>query len=362
MKKSVFNRSTILGTALFLLSLGISAQQEVSKEYSKEYTAGENTELELSNRYGDVTIRTSDDNKVVINVKVMVRYPNREKAERLLSYIDVEFTESPELIKAQTVIDDKFSFNGWGGDSRKFRIDYNVTMPENMSLELYNRYGNTELDDLSGYVDVDIKYGNLNAGRLTRGAEKPRNRISLAYGKASVDEAGWLDVYLRYCGDFNLPEAQALLLDSKYSHITLGTVNSLVADSRYDSNFRIDNINNLVIDQGYSNVDIGSLSKKLMLTAGYGSFSSDRVADDFESLEIDTRYASVTLGIDESADYSLDAKLSYGGIRFNDENFNVKRRIVENTSTELVGTVGDDESPESSVKIRSSYATIKLYR
>lgn len=362
MKKSVFKRSTILGTALFLLTLGISAQEEVTKEYSKEYTAGENTELELSNRYGDVTIRTSDDNKVVIKVKVMVRYPNREKAERLLSYIDVEFTESPDLINARTVIDDKFSFSGWGGESRRFRIDYNVTMPENMNLELYNRYGDTELDDLSGFVDVDIKYGNLRAGKLTRGPEKPWNKISLAYGKASLEEAGWLDVYLRYCTDFNLPESQALLLDSRYSRITLGTVNSLVADSRYDSNFRISNINNLVIDQGYSNVDIGSLAKKLVLTAGYGSFTSDNVPDNFESLEVETRYANVTLGIDESADYNLDAKLSYGGIRFNDENFNVKRRIVENTSTEIVGTVGDEESPESSVKIRSSYATIRLYR
>ena len=33
------------------------------------------------------------------------------------------------LFSAKTVIDDKFSFTGWGGDSKKFSIDYNIKMP-----------------------------------------------------------------------------------------------------------------------------------------------------------------------------------------------------------------------------------------
>jgi hypothetical protein len=362
MKKSVFNRGFSLAAALIIVTAAVTGQ-EVTKEYNKEFPADDNSSLELSNRYGDVIVKSSSEtDKVLIDVKITVRYPNREKAERYLSYLNVEFSEEPGLIKVRTVIDNKFSFTGWGGDSRKFRIDYHVSMPEAMNLTLYNRYGDTDLDDLTGLVEVDIKYGNLTAGKFLRGAEKPRNKISLAYGKASVEEAGWLDVYLRYSSGFTLPKCQALLLDSKYSNITLGTVSSMVAESRYDSKFRIDNISNLVIDQGYSNVNIGSLSKKLDLTAGYGSFNSDRVVRDFESLEVDTRYASVTLGIDESAKYNLDAKISYGGVKFNDENFNVRRRLIENTSTELNGIMGSEEPQEAFVKIRSSYATIKLYR
>lgn len=361
MKKLVFKPGILLATALFLVTAAVTAQ-EVSKDYNKEFKAGQNTALELSNRYGDVIVNTGQTDKVVINVKIMVRYPNQEKAEKLLSYLDVDFTEGPDLIQAKTVIDDKFSFTGWGGESRRFRIDYQVTMPEDMKLTVYNRYGDTELDDLSDYVEIDIKYGNLNTGKLTRGAEKPQSKISLAYGKASIEEAGWLDVYLRYCGGFSIEKCQALLLDSKYSNISLGTVSSVVADSRYDSKFRINDINNLVIDQGYSNVNIGSLSKKLDLTAGYGSFNVDRVEKDFESLEVDTRYANVTLGIDESAKYDLDAKTSYGGLKYNNDNFHVRRRIIENTSSEISGTVGSQESPGSSVKIKSSYATIKLYQ
>ena len=91
------------------------------------------------------------------------------------------------------------SFNGWSDDSRRFTIDYDVKMPVWMDLSLVNKYGNTDLDDLYGLVDLDIKYGNLTASKLTRGNEKPLNTLNLAYGKGSIDDAGWLDATVRYC-------------------------------------------------------------------------------------------------------------------------------------------------------------------
>ena len=292
-------------------------------------------------------------------MKVTVKYPTREKAEKLLSYIDVVFNEEPDLISAKTVIDDKFSFTGWSSESRKFSIDYNVKMPVWMDLELANRYGNTELDDLAGFVNIDIKYGNLTAAKLARGNEKPMNTISLAYGKGSIEEAGWLDAIIRYCGSFTVTKSQALLLDSKYSKLYLGSTSSVVGETKYD-NLKIDNINNLVLDAGYADINIGTLVKKLVFTVGYGSFNVDRVPAGFESLEVDSRYTGVRLGIDESASYNLNSRISYGGLKFNEENYKNKRRIVENNSSIIEGVVGTEESPSSSVKIDASYGSIKL--
>ncbi len=186
-------------------------------------------------------------------------------------------------------------------------------------------------------------------------------KSSVAYGKATIDEAGWLDATIRYSGNFTISKCQAILIDSKYSSLNFGTVSSIVGESSYDGKFRVENINNFIIDQGYSNVSVGTLSKKLVVDAAYGSFNADVVKADFESIEVDTRYASVRLGIDEAANYNLDAKLSYGGLKYNEENFQNKRRIVENTSTEISGIVGKEESPKATVKINGSYASVKLY-
>ena len=360
MKKSDYKPGMLLFISLLLVPFTISAQ-EVTKEFHKEYTAGANTTLEISNRYGDVVIRSWDKDQVVIDVKVTVELPDKERARKLLGYIDVRFSEGENLISAKTVIDDKFHFTGWGGESRKFSIDYNVKMPVGTALTLANRYGNTDIDELHGLVNLDIKYGNLIAGKLTRGNVKPLSRLNLAYGrKATIDEAGWLDLTVRYCGSMGITKSQALLLDSKYSKLFLGETSSVVGESKYD-NIRIENINNLVLENGYTDVNIGVLTKKLNYNGSYCSFSIERIPAGFESLDVETHYTGVRLGIEESANYKLDAKVSYGGLKYNEDNFKNQRRIIENNSNEVSGTVGKEESPSARVNVIASYGSVKLY-
>lgn len=359
MKKSIYKQGALLCITLLLFSLTLSAQ-EVTKKYHKEYTAGANTTLDIDNKYGDVVVDTWDKDQVVIDVKVTVDMPNKERAQKMLDYIDVQFDQSGNEISAKTVIDNKFNFTGWGSGSRKFSIDYSIKMPAVTALTLSNKYGNTDLDDLTGLVNLDIKYGNLTASKLTRGNVKPLNSLNLAYGKGSIDDAGWLDLTIRYCGSMDITKCQALLLDSKYSKLSVGESSSIVGESKYD-NINIDNINNLVIEDGYTGVSIGTLTKKLDYNGSYGSLTVDRVPVGFESIKVETRYMGVKIGIDESADYNLDAKVSYGGLKYNEDNFKNQRRIVENNSTEVSGVVGKEESPEAKVNVVSSYGSVRLY-
>jgi hypothetical protein len=360
MKTQAYKTAGLLLASLFLLTATLSAQEEVKKEFHKEYTAKPGSRVDLNNRYGDIVVQTSQTDQVIINVTVTIKYPNREKAEKLLSYIDIQFDEGSDFVSAKTVIEDRFNFSGWGNDSRRFSIDYDVKMPEWMNLSLMNKYGNTDLDDLQGLVDLDIKYGNLTANKLTRGNEKPLNTLTLSYGKGSFDEVGWMDATIRYCGNLTMSKCQALLLDSKYSSMQIGTISSLVGVTKYDK-LRIDEINNLVLDAGYADVTIGSLANKLQFTGGYGSLNVDRVPKGFESVSVDTHYMGVKVAIDESASYKLDAHVSYGSVKFNEDNFQNQKRIIENNSTEVSGIVGKESNPASTVKIESSYGGIKLY-
>jgi len=359
MKKSVYKPGILLLSTFLLLPLGLFAQNEVSKEFHEEYTAQKDMTLDLDNRYGDIIVLTSENDQVIIDVKVTVRYPNKDKAEQLLSYIDVQFSEGDDVISAKTVISDRFKFTGWSGDSRKFTIDYNVQMPEWLNLTLANKYGNTELDNLDGLVNINIKYGNLTASIFSRENVKPLNTLYLAYGNASIEEAGWMNIEVRYCGNMSIEKSQALVIDSKYSKHRYGTTSSIVAEAKYD-NFKIENINNLVINTGYTDLNIGSLAKKFKFDGSYSGINIDRVPAGFESIEVNSRYTGVKIGIDESASYELDGKVSYGGLKFNDDNFKYSRRIVENNKTETTGIVGSDESPSSKVLVDSSYGTIRL--
>jgi len=359
MKKLIYKPGMLLLIPFLLLCFTLSAQ-EITKEFHKEYTSGANTTLDISNRYGDVVIQSWDKDQVVIDVKVTVEMPSREKAENLISHIDVQFSEDPNLISAKTVIDDKFNFSGWGISSKKFSIDYTIKMPVAIALTLANKYGDTDIDELHGLMNIDIKYGNLTAGKLTRGNVKPLSKLSLAYGKGTIGETGWLDILVRYSPNLDIRKSQALLLDSRYSKLALGETSSVLGDSKYD-NLRIESINNFVLENGYTDVNIGLLTKKLDYNGSYGSFSVERVPAGFESINVEVRYMGVRLGIEENASYNLEAKVSYGGLKYNEANFKNQRRVVENNSNEVAGIMGKEESPAARVNVTASYGSVKLY-
>ena len=358
MKKSVYKPVVLFFATAVLLSFTLTAQ-EVSKEFHKEYKADQNTTFDLSNRYGDIVITAWDKNQIVIDVKITVKHPDKERAEKYLAMINVEFSEGTNLIKAKTVIEDNFNFTGWGS-SKEFKINYTVHMPYVSSLTLANRYGNTDIDEIRGLVNIDIKYGGVEVDKLTRGNEKPLNKIAVAYGKGTIAEAGWLELYVRYTNTFAVNNSQALLVDSRYSKLKLGETSSIVGDAKYDT-YSIDNINNLVLVSGYTTVNIVALSKKLNFEGSYGSLTVNEVPEGFESLDVNVRYSGVRLGIADAASYKLDGEASYGSIKFNEDNFKFQKRIVDNNSTEVSGVIGRNESPSAAVRISAAYGSVKLY-
>lgn len=358
MQKSFYKSGMLLVITAALISF-TAAAQEVTKEFHKEYNADKNTTLDMSNKYGDILVTAWDKDQVVIDVRITVRHPDRDRAEKYLKMINVEFSEEPGIIRAKTIIDDGFNFSGWG-NSREFKINYTVHMPYVTSLNLANRYGNTDVDELRNFVNLDIKYGNLEIDKLTRGNEKPINKITIAYGKATITEANWLEVYARYTSNLTLNKSTALLVDTRYSKVKLGETSSLVGEAKYDT-YNIEKINNMVLMSGYTTVSITNLSRKLNYEASYGSISVENIPPEFETIDLDIRYTSARLGLSESASFNLDGVSRYGSIKFNDDNFRFQKKIIDNTSSEISGVVGKDDSPSSKVKISTAYGSVKLF-
>jgi hypothetical protein len=360
MKKLLFNRR-VATLALLLCAVTLTASAtEVKKEYHREKTPTDNTTLTVINKFGAVVTETWDQNNIVIDVTVKIEHPSEEKARKLLEMITVEFTEEGENLTAETIFSDNFSSISWKGSNNYFSINYNIKMPAWISLDISNKYGNTVVDEVSGLVRLNSKYGDLTVHKLSRGNIKPLNTLIVAYGKATVDELGWAEINARYCGMFSVERAVALLIDSKYSKVSVDEVSSLVADSKYDG-YSIDAANNIVVMGGYTDLKFGSVNKKLEVETKYGNLSVEKIPADFESVTVKAGYCGVRLGIDPSACYMLDASSSYGSIKIDDARFSPERRIAGNTSTELAGKVGSCSNPSATVKINTSYGSVRLY-
>lgn len=359
MKKLFTNkRVTLFAALLCAVTLSASAE-EVKKEFRREMVPGDNSTLTVINKFGAVVTETWAQNNIVVDVTVKVEHSSPDRARKLLDMIRVEFTEEGGNLKAETIFDDDFSSISWKGSNNNFSVNYNIKMPARVNLDVTNKYGNTVLDEHSGQTMVNVKYGDLTIDKLTRGNVKPLNTIIIAYGKATVYELGWAEINARYVGMFSIEKATALLVDSKYSKVSVNEVSSLVADSKYDG-YTVGAANNIVVMGGYTDLRFKKVTKKLDVETKYGNLSVDYVPAGFEKMSVKAGYCAVRLGIDPEACYRLNAKSSYGSIKLDDSLFSADRRIVGNTSTEMAGKVGKCSNPAAEVTIDSSYGAVRL--
>ena len=359
MKKSLSNRRVALFAALLCAVTLTASAEEVKKDFQREMVPTDNSTLKVINKFGAVVTETWDQNRIVINVTVKVEHPSADRAKKLLDMITVEFTEEGGNLTAETVFSSDFSSISWKGTNNSFSINYNIKMPARVNLDISNRYGNTVVDEVSGLAHLEVKYGDLTVGKLSRGNIKPLNSLVVAYGKATVDELGWAEINARYCGMFSVRRATALLVDSRYSKISLEEVSSLVADSKYDG-YIVTNANNIVLMGGYTDLNFKKVNKKLEVETKYGNLAVERIPAGFEKITVKAGYCAVRLGIDPAACYMLEATTSYGSLKVDDTSFSPEKRIVGNTSSEMAGKVGKCSNPTSQVKVTASYGSVRL--
>lgn len=342
------------------ITTNVTAQKDkVEKKYHKEYSVTENSQLYLENKYGGIDVRNWDKNQVVIDVVITVKHRDRERADKLLSFLDVEFSQEGDKIKAVTHIDSKFSKSNWSifsSESKEFSIDYTVNMPTDMDLELRNKYGDVFINELSGYVNVSVKYGNLKVNKLLRGNTKPHNKINIGYSKAEVTEVNWLKLDMSY-SRIEFETSKALMVMSKYSKLNINDSRSIVAESKYDT-YHIEEVDNFVFSGAYGTLKFDQVNKTLKLDMKYTGCSVNYIPSGFKKIIIENKYGGIKLGIDSNASYKIDGYAEYATIQI--PSGSKLSRIEENTKLTINGLVGTDPNTSSVVKINTKYGSVRL--
>lgn len=357
LKFKVFILTLFLFSGTFVFS-----QNKLTREVKKDFNVTANSHLVLENRYGSINIKDWEKNSVSIEVVITVENSRKETAERYLEYITVDFSEVGDVIKASTNIDEKFGRSGTRtiviNNENKLSIDYTVSLPKDLKISISQRYGDVFINELSGEVAVDIRYGNLTANKLTRGNLKPLVNISLSYSKGTISEANWLNLDLKY-SEIKVDQSQALVLVTKYSRISAEKSSSVVANSRYDR-YTLGNLNNLVINGAYTNINVESIINRLEVETRYGGVKVEKIPAGFGKISINSNYTNVSVGIDPSASYQLKGNAAYGNIKY--PSTGKVSRIAGNTETSLNGYVGNNERSASEVLVNTRYGNVNLVR
>jgi len=334
---------SILIAMVLLISFNVNAER-ISKRVYKNFPANTIQKLDINNKYGNIYIENSRSDSVIVSADIWVEGTS-DRARRLLDNINVTVNLSGSTVVAVTSIENTMNGNN------EFSIDYHVSIPADRELAVVQKYGTVNMKDLTAKGTFEIKYGELNGQKLL----SPDLTMDIAYSKVNADAIKDLSLVLHY-SKLKLGKGNNLKVETRYSGMNIGQCNQIDADSKYD-NFSIENINTLIMNSMYTGMTVDKLNSKLSLINGYGGVTVRDIPAGFESINVQNKYAGIKLGIASDASYKLNGKAHYCDIKHPDGKLNKTR---EDTNYEVTGTVGNSDSPKSSVRIESNYGSVNL--
>ncbi|MBN2813771.1 MAG: hypothetical protein JXQ80_06810, partial [Bacteroidales bacterium] len=356
MKTILHKRTTIAMLAALFISLNLMAQEgdTFTREIKKEFSVKPSTRLEILNKYGNVDIVNREDPAISIDVQIKVNVKDRKRADELLDMISIEITQEGDIIRAVTNIDDDFGkyFRGFNSGKDGLQINYTVSMPKTVPVNLINKYGNVFVDELTSTSTLDIKYGKLTANKIIHSSKEPLSKILLSYSNGTIQECRWIELDIKY-SKINISDSKALVILSKYSKVFVTNGTSIVSESKYDT-YEIGKLNNFVTTAAYGHFSINELTGKLQVDTKYSDVLVDQIPAGFEAIKVTNSYGNYRLGITGDASYRLNGYAKYCSIIY-PENISRLNRFNENNEMKITGIVGADQQADAEVNVTSHY-------
>jgi hypothetical protein len=223
---------------------------------SQSYPASSSDKLDIENQFGSVVIKTWSRNEVKVDVKIEVSSNVKEAADNLFQNIDVEHEKSGNRIQFKTELNKKDEKGFKGKHSNTMSIDYEISMPVNLALDVENKFGKTTLPDLQGKVNVKQEFGNLYTGKLSQpgsievkfggvvieSAVNGKYEFGYASGEATIkDLSGNADIDIQFCKSgnvvINAANVDKLRVDAQYSDVAIVVPKTVSANISVETNF-----------------------------------------------------------------------------------------------------------------------------
>jgi len=306
---------------------------EKTKSYSKSYNVDGNDVINIDNKFGKITVITWAKSEVKVDVQIKVGANDEDKAQKLLDNVTIRDSKDGSGVSFKTSISQNDDDNGsWGNlfgkknSVRKMEINYTVYMPAKNPLTITNKYGSTELPDLSGKLNINNSYGSLNAKVLSN----PACQIRVRYGSATIGTLTGSDLDVAY-GSLNLGDCDKLNADVSYGSAKIGRITTS-----------------------------GNINVKFS-----GALNIGEVDKNVKSLSVNSSYSSVKLGVSDGQNADFDITVHYGSFNYGGHDVNITSKTPAdgergfNPTKTYKGHLGKGGS-DKTITISTSYGSVSF--
>jgi hypothetical protein len=275
-----------------------------SKSLVKTFPYYKETELQVYNKYGNITLIPWEKDSIRMEVSVSVVSNKEAKADKSFGLIDLDFKASRYYVIAKTVFagqKDVWSdvtdlASGFFSPGTTTSVNYTIYLPASTRLTLENKYGDLFFTGHNGRTDIKLSNGNLKAHALSG-----ETSLRIDYGKAEINELDKAKIALNY-SDLRLGSGNFISIDSKSSTLNLDETQELNLLSKRDK-IKITKVGSANGRLNFSSCSIGSLSETAELSAEYGKISLPSLSKSLTSLKLQGNNTDITLILNKSNSY-----------------------------------------------------------
>ncbi len=291
-----------------LLALQAGAQS-YSKEntITKTFPVYDDIEIEVSNKYGNISIENWDTDSVKFVIHYKVTSNKESKLARNFESLDFDFNANQFYIVANTVFDAKGSF--WSDVSdiaenlfaagTNTSIDYTIYMPQSLNLKLTLKYGNIYLADYHGTLNINLSNGNLKAHDLTGNTE-----ITTSFGDVTLNKITEGKLTINY-GNLSIENAHKIDLISNSSEIEISNADIININSRRDKIW-IDKAQGINGETYFTKSIIENITSNISLSTKYGSIKIRNIEHSAKEINITSINTSVNTYLNTDDTYKID--------------------------------------------------------
>lgn len=280
---------------------------EKEKTVNRSFRLSAETEIEVSNKYGDIHIVPWEKDSVRFEIKLKVITNKESKLDKTFDYIDFDFKSTKYYVIAQTVFVGKGTFwteisdvasNLFSAGTRT-SIDYTIYLPAKSTLKVDNKYGNIYTTDLSGKLNIILSNGDMKAHRFTG-----LTNLDSEYGNIDIDFVANGTITANY-GELHLEDAGNISVTSRSAEIYIDNARLLDIESKRDKLF-LKNVDTLTGEFYFSTLSLDELTRKIDLSTRYGKIEIEKISKNVNLFTLNTDDTDVKLNFQEDSKYALN--------------------------------------------------------
>lgn len=301
----------ILILSFFFAQGAIAQNFTKEKSYYQSYLAEKYTELHISNKYGDIRVFPSENDSIIFKVHLSASDKKEYEAEEQLMEMDVQFSKSAYIIQVSSVFngnennfktDFKMFTKNVFNSPKNIRIDYEIYVPQGLSIHIDNAYGNVVVNEYVGNVDITLSGGDLIVGVL-EGKTKIDMRGGTLRARAIEDATILVDMT-----QVNIDSMAKAYIESRGAQIDIQAVDNLSVESKRDK-FMLQSVGKITGSGNFSTFNIEMLNDECVLKTFFGDVSIKKIGPEFTRLSLIASSGDISIGIPTISEPSIQCEI-----------------------------------------------------